>query len=224
MKVIFIVAVNLTAVKIILKKIKLDGTYKPLYNQKLIEVLSVLIHTEEFMKKLLAAVAALFVMAGAAFAADPACGLWKSIDDQTGKITAIWKIYEEKGQLFGTIAAVVDNPQDVIASACKESYKGFPVAGPVNKMHTVGTPWIFNMQKESTGNWSKGNIIDPGSGKMYGCVIKYLAAGEKNKSYTAKEPTLAMAGTVGPIKVFQYWVAATEADIASVQAQFPAKN
>ncbi|WP_294431501.1 DUF2147 domain-containing protein [uncultured Treponema sp.] len=174
------------------------------------------------MKKLTAVLAAMFVMATSLFAADPATGLWKSIDDKTGKITAIWKIYEENNMLFGTIAAVVDNPQDVIASACKKSYKNFPVAGNVNEMKTVGTPWIFNMQKESEGNWSKGNIIDPGSGKMYGCVIKYLAAGQKNKGYTAKEPTLAMAGTVGPIKVFQYWVQATEEDIAKVQAEFPA--
>lgn len=174
------------------------------------------------MKKVLMALVALLSLVGIPLSADPAEGLWKSIDDKTGKITAIWKIYEEGGTLFGTIAAVVDNPQDVVASACKPSYKGFPVAGKVNEMKTVGTPWIFNMKQESEGNWSKGSIIDPGSGKMYGCVIKYLAAGQKNKGYTAKEPTLAMAGTVGPIKVFQYWVQATDADIASVQAEFPA--
>ena len=176
------------------------------------------------MKKLVAVLAALFVTVTGLFAADPATGLWKSIDDKTGKITAIWKIYEQNNMLYGTIAAVVDNPQDVIASACKKSYKDFPVAGNVNEMKTVGTPWIFNMVKESEGNWSKGNIIDPGNGKIYGCVIKYLKSGEKNKGFTAKEPTLAMAGTVGPIKVFQYWGQATEADIAKVQAEFPAKG
>ena len=176
------------------------------------------------MKKVMAFMASLVMSAALLFAADPAEGIWKSVDDETGKITAIWKIYEKEGKLFGEIAAVVDNPQDVIASACKASYKGFPLAGNVNEMHTVGTPWIFNMQKESEGNWSKGNIIDPGSGKMYGCVIKYLAVGQKNKGYTAQVPTLAMAGTVGPIKVFQYWVQASEADIAAVQAEFPAQN
>jgi len=174
------------------------------------------------MKKIVALLASLVAFAAVCFAEDPACGTWKSIDDKTGKVTAIWKIYEQKGQLFGTIAAVVDNPQDVIATACKESYKNFPVAGPVNKMTTVGTPWIYNMQKEAEGSWKNGNIIDPGNGKCYGCVIKYLSAGQKNKSYVAKEPTLAMAGTVGPIQVFQYWVKATDEDIAKVQAEFPA--
>ena len=167
----------------------------------------------------------LAVFATACFAADPACGLWKSIDDKTGEVTAIWKIYQEGDTLFGTIAAVVDNPQDVIADACKPSYPGFPVAGEVNKMHTVGTPWIHNMKNDGTpGNWSKGNIINPGDGKRYGCVIKYLAPGQKNKNFVAKVPSLAMAGTVGPIQVFQYWVQATEEDIAEVQAKFPAAN
>jgi uncharacterized protein (DUF2147 family) len=175
------------------------------------------------MKKLIVFLSAL-LLSTAVYAADPAVGLWKSIDDKTGKVTAIWKVYEEGGKLFGTIAATTDAPQDIIASACKESYKGFPVSGAVNKMKTVGTPWIFNMVKESEGNWKDGNIIDPSNGKMYGCVIKYLKAGEKNKKYTATGPTLAMAGTVGPIQVFQYWVPATEADIKAAQEKNPPKN
>ena len=176
------------------------------------------------MKKLMALIGALIITAGALFAADPACGLWKSIDDKTGKVTAIWKIYEENGVLMGTIAATTSDPQDVIATACKESYKNFPVSGAVNKMHTVGTPWIFGMKKESEGNWKGGHIIDPSNGKMYGCVIKHLNAGEKNKNYKATQPTLAMAGTVGPIQVFQYWIPATQADIEKAQKENPAKN
>ena len=173
------------------------------------------------MKKISVVLMILAVFATACFAADPALGIWKSIDDKTGEVTAIWKIYQEGDTLFGTIAAVVDNPQDVIASACKPSYKGFPVAGAVNKMKTVGTPWIFNMQKVSEGNWKGGNIIDPSNGKMYGCVIRFMKAGSDKK---AKTDTLAMAGTVGPIKVFQYWVPATEADVAEAQKKNPAKN
>ena len=175
------------------------------------------------MKKLLLIFSTLFLSA-ALFAADPAAGLWKSIDDKTGEVTAIWRIYEEGGKLFGTIAATTNDPQDVIAASCKESYKNFPVSGAVNKMKTVGTPWIFNMVKESVGNWKDGNIIDPSNGKMYGCVIKYLKKGDKNKKYTATGPTLAMAGTVGPIQVFQYWVPATEDDIKAAQEKHPPKN
>ena len=176
------------------------------------------------MKKFFSLIGALLVLSAAVFAADPAEGLWKSIDDKTGEVTAIWKIYEENGVLYGTIAATVDKPQDVIASACIASYKNFPVSGAVNKMKTVGTPWIYGMKKQSEGYWKDGNIVNPGDGKQYGCVIKYLAAGEKNKSYVAKVPTLAMAGTVGPIQVFQYWVQATQEDVAAAQAKNPAAN
>ena len=175
------------------------------------------------MKKLIVLLSSL-LLSTALFAADPAAGLWKSIDDKTGEVTAIWRIYEEGGKLYGTIAATTKDAQDVIASACKDSYKNFPVSGAVSKMKIVGTPWIFNMEKESEGNWKSGNIIDPSNGKMYGCVIKYLKKGEKNKKYTAAEPTLAMAGTVGPIQVFQYWIPATEAEVKAAQEKFPAKN
>ena len=50
------------------------------------------------MKKLMALIGALIVTAGALFAADPACGLWKSIDDKTGKvIVKPWqKLYANK--------------------------------------------------------------------------------------------------------------------------------
>ncbi|MCR4822453.1 MAG: DUF2147 domain-containing protein [Treponema sp.] len=164
------------------------------------------------------------LMLATAFAADPATGLWKSIDDKSNKVTAIWSLYEDNGKLFGKILAVADAPQDSIATKCKKSYKGFPIPGEVNKMQVVGTTWIFNMEKESEGNWSKGNVIDPEKGSMYGCVIKYLAPGKKHKSFTAKEETLAMAGTVGPIKVFQYWSRATESDIKELQEKFPAKK
>ena len=175
------------------------------------------------MKKLILLLSSL-LLSTALFAADPAAGLWKSIDDKTGEVTAIWRIYEEGDKLYGTIAATTKDAQDVIASACKDSYKNFPISGAVSKMKIVGTPWIFNMEKESEGNWKSGNIIDPSNGKMYGCVIKYLKKGEKNKKYTAAEPTLAMAGTVGPIQVFQYWIPATEAEVKAAQEKYPAKN
>ena len=50
------------------------------------------------MKKIIAILSTLLLSA-ALFAADPAVGLWKSIDDKTGEITAIWQIYEQNGKL-----------------------------------------------------------------------------------------------------------------------------
>ena len=56
---------------------------------------------------------------------------------------------------------------------------------------------------------------------MYGCIIKFMPAGSSKK---APVDTLGMAGTFGPIKVFQYWTRATEADVADIQAKFPAEH
>jgi len=177
------------------------------------------------MRKIITALSICILAAASLFAADPAVGLWKSIDDETNEVTAVWSIYEENGLLFGKILAVADAPQDVIASDCKKMYKGLPVMGDVSKMHTVeDVPWIFNMQKQAEGQWGKGNIIDPDGGSMYGCVILYLAPGEKHKKFTAPEPTLAMAGTLGPIKIFQYWPRATQADIDYLKEKFPAEG
>lgn len=176
------------------------------------------------MKRFLVILSLTSLLIASAFSEDVSCGIWKSVDDKTGEITAIWKIYEKDGMLFGTIAATVNKPQDSIATACKASYKDFPLPGAVNKMHNVGTPWIYNMKKESEGNWKGGYIINPRNGKMYGCVIKHLKAGEKNRRFVAKEETLAMAGTLGPIQVFQYWVKASEKDVESAQKAFPAKG
>ena len=53
---------------------------------------------------------------------------------------------------------------------------------------------------------------------------KFVTFSTKNKKYTATVPTLAMAGTVGPIQVFQYWVQATEEEIEAAKAKNPAKN
>ena len=54
-------------------------------------------------------------------------------------------------------------------------------------------------------------------------MIKHLKVGEKNKSFTAVEETLAVAISVGPVKVFKYWVKATEDDIVYLQNKFPAE-
>ena len=59
------------------------------------------------MKKLLILVGSILLLTTKLFAADPAVGLWKSIDDKTGKVTAIWKVYEQGGKLFGAVTGAI---------------------------------------------------------------------------------------------------------------------
>ena len=157
------------------------------------------------------------------FAEDPVFGIWKNVDDDNGEIAAVWNFYEEDGKLFGDILAMRNRPQNALATDCKSSYKDFPKSGNVNEMPVVGTSWIYNLTKEAEGNWKNGYIIDPSTGKQYGCMIKHLNVGDKNKNFTAAEETLAVAITVGPVKVFKYWVKASEDDIVYLQKKFPAE-
>lgn len=162
------------------------------------------------MNKNLVVVAALAVLSVfAVSAADPVEGYWKSVDDKTGLPTAYWKIYDKGGVLFGEILRIVDKPDDTIATAAKPSYKGFPVAGEVNKMRVVGTPWIYGLSRKKAGEWADGSIIDPKTGDLYKCKITFRPA--DGKKFTVE--TLEMRGEIGlGIGRSQFWQRASEAE------------
>lgn len=158
------------------------------------------------LKKLGLILFGLFFIQGI-FAQDPVFGLWKSIDENTNKVTGIWKIYEKNGTLFGEMVMTLGHYPDEAAKSCKSSYKGFPKAGNVNKMPLVGTPFIYNLIKKSEGSWYKGYIINPANGKHYNCKIIFRKA--DGKKY--KVDTLEMRGEIGlGIGRSQYWLKTTQ--------------
>ncbi len=163
-------------------------------------------------KRILFALLALCCAIGA-YAADPAVGLWKSVDEE-GKTTAAWRIYEKDGRLFGEIVTVPNQRDETIASSCKPSYKDFPVPGDVSKMKVTGTPFIFNLKMKEPGQWADGNIIDPKDGKIYKCKITFHGA--DGKKYPVN--TLEMRGEIGlGIGRSQNWIATDEAEIEAMR-------
>ncbi len=161
------------------------------------------------MKKGLFVVAVFLSIAGAAFAADPVVGYWKSVDEVTGEATAFWNIYEKGGQLFGEMVKIIGKPDDTLADNAKSSYKGFPRSGDVSKMKVIGTPWIYGLKKNRPGEWSSGYIVNPEDGKFYQCKIMFRAA--DNRKY----PTdcLEMRGEIGfGIGRSQYWLKASPSE------------
>ena len=141
-------------------------------------------------------------IAGFCFAADPVEGYWLSIDEKTGKVTAGWQVYTQGNKLFGTILSMADEPKTVLADKCKDSYPGFPVAGKVNQMKVAGTPWIYGLSMDKTGEWSGGSIVNPEDGKIYKCKIIYRTA--DGKKY--KTDMLEMRGEIGlGIGRSQFW-------------------
>lgn len=144
------------------------------------------------MKKFALCLAAFAFVGGALFtslpkadAAYPVEGYWKSVDDETGKATAIWYFSVSGGTLYGKIVKVPGQSDDVKCTVCKGWYKNKTV---------VGTNWLKLKEVDGDGVWSNGNIIDSGSGKVYKC--KVWAEGGKLK----------VRGYIGFVYRTQTWI------------------
>ena len=154
-----------------------------------------------------------FAVSGFCFAADPAEGFWLSIDEKSGEVTGGWHIYQEGGKLYGRILSSSQDSRGQPASKCRDSYPGFPISGKVNEMPIIGTPWIFGLSMDKSGEWSGGNIINPEDGKIYKCKIIFRPAdGKKFQS-----DTLEMRGEIGlGIGRSQFWRKTGEAAASSL--------
>ncbi len=106
------------------------------------------------------------------FAADlsPA-GTWTTIDDATGKPKSIVEIDVSGDQLTGKVLEVLQSEQGPhpICKECDGERKDKPIEGM-----TI----IWDMKKDGE-NWSGGTILDPKSGKTYGCKIHLVEGGNK---------------------------------------------
>lgn len=95
-------------------------------------------------------------------------GLWKTIDDHTGKARALIRIYEQAGKLYGKIVKGLDpepagaKAEPDVCSACTDERKNAPMKGLVI---------IRNLTRDGDA-WDGGDILDPDSGTIYGCRIK----------------------------------------------------
>jgi uncharacterized protein (DUF2147 family) len=99
---------------------------------------------------------------GASPAADVSSpiGLWKTIDDKTGKERGIVRVYEEHGLLFGRLEhSFVPGAEARRCTLCTDERKDQPI---------IGLLVIRNMQPDGAG-YSGGDILDPESGSVYRC-------------------------------------------------------
>lgn len=113
-------------------------------------------------------------------------GLWKTVDDKTGKAKSIVKIYKSGGKLYGKVIEIIDKEVDVPkCTECKGKLKNKPIEGLQ----------IINGLTKKRGKW-KGDdgILDPENGKFYDCKI-WLESKRK----------LNVRGYIGPIFRTQTW-------------------
>ncbi len=99
-------------------------------------------------------------------------GAWQTIDEVTGKITAVLRIREENGTLYGTIEKLISpktpNPR---CTKCSGSMKDMPL---------IGLRILWGLHPSGSG-WSGGQIIDPDTGNTYRCEVSLEDGGTKLK-------------------------------------------
>jgi uncharacterized protein (DUF2147 family) len=120
-----------------------------------------------------AAIAAVFSITMFLYAQQSPVGMWKTVDDETGKEKSYLNITERDGKLYGTIVKLIGEPndgKDKICDKCTGAFKG---------KHTVGMTIMWGLKSDGPNKWSGGNIMDPKSGKTYRCLAEMQDGGNK---------------------------------------------
>lgn len=114
------------------------------------------------MRLLMAAIASSSLLTFGAFAQDinSPVGLWKNIDDPSGKSKALIRITESNGELRGKIEKLLLDPsedQNPKCVKCEGALKDHPILGMT----------IITDMKHDGDEYNDGQILDPDNGKVY---------------------------------------------------------
>lgn len=123
------------------------------------------------MKRLFIAALAMSAAAGAMAQQASPVGLWKNIDDVSGKPKALIRITESNGELKGKIEKLFKNPnedQNPKCDKCEGAQKDQPILGMT----------ILSGMKRDGDEYNGGNILNPEEGKVYRSKLS-LAEGGK---------------------------------------------
>ena len=103
-------------------------------------------------------------------------GLWKSIDDKTGKPRSLIRISEDKGVYSGVVekGLLEGESNEKICDKCTDERKDQKMIGMT----------IIKSMKEKNGQHSSseyegGTILDPDNGKVYKCKMKLNESADK---------------------------------------------
>lgn len=99
-------------------------------------------------------------------------GLWKNVDDVSGKPRALIRITEVNGVLQGRIEKVFPGPSEnpnPPCDKCEGANKGTPV---------IGLTILSGLQKDGD-QYTGGEILDPDNGKVYRSKVHLLEGGKK---------------------------------------------
>ena len=108
-----------------------------------------------------------------AFAQDASpVGVWKTIDDQSGKPRSLVRITEQGGELRGSIVKLFREPGEEQNPKCEKC------EGALRDQPIVGMTILTGMKKDGD-QYSGGQILDPSSGKVYKSKMSVTEGGKK---------------------------------------------
>jgi uncharacterized protein (DUF2147 family) len=113
-----------------------------------------------------------FVPGPAAVAADTTSpvGLWRTVDDKTGAVTALIRIVDRDGQISGHIEkSFRPGAETRVCAVCSDDRKDKPI---------IGLEIIRGMSRRDDG-FGGGEILDPDSGSVYRCKFHLEDGGQK---------------------------------------------
>jgi uncharacterized protein (DUF2147 family) len=120
------------------------------------------------------------VCAGALLAATTAfadssspAGLWRTIDDKTGKERSLIRITEASGVYEGKVEKLLnrqpDDDPDNLCRKCEGARKDQPV---------IGMTILWDLKRDGD-QYTGGEILDPKNGKIYRAKMKLIDGGRK---------------------------------------------
>jgi uncharacterized protein (DUF2147 family) len=119
------------------------------------------------------AVATTVLAASSAWAQESSpIGVWKTIDDQTGKPKSLIRISEADGELKGKIEKLfreAGEDQNPKCDKCEGTLKDQPIIGMT----------ILTGMKKDGGEYNGGKILDPANGKVYKSKMSLADDGKK---------------------------------------------
>ena len=115
---------------------------------------------------------AALIISSTALAQQSPVGLWKNIDDATGKPKALIRITEANGEFSGKIEKLFREPtedQNPKCIKCEGDLKDQPIIGLT----------ILKGLKKDDDEYNGGTILDPANGKVYKSKMKLEDGGKK---------------------------------------------
>ena len=104
--------------------------------------------------------------------ADTPAGLWKTIDDKTGKERTVVRIVDNNGLYEGKVEQIFEQPGDDPKHLCRKC------EGERKDKPIIGMTFLWGLKREGD-QYSGGEILDPKNGKVYRAKMKLIESGRK---------------------------------------------